>query len=465
VFLKIFFGILIITSYCFAEIINIPDDFETILAGIDASEDGDTILVAPGEYIENIDFLGKSITLASHFLTTGNEEFIEETIIDGDQADCVVRIESEQNIQPVLKGFTVRNGLGGVVSYPEPGNLTVLISNNIIERNLPGGMMLEAGGIYITGCSALIRNNIIRFNESSDHGGGIHALFSDRVFIEGNEIYGNEGVGRGGGIYIREIENAVIRNNIIYNNTGSMGGGISIYESYPLIANNTICFNSTHEWDREAGGGIYSETSDVVVIVNNIIYGNESAHGAQIFARENGIIARFCDIQEDIDGEGNLNTDPLFNDSENGDYSLSENSPCIDAGTAFFIWEQDTLIDISRDDYVGQAPDMGALEFNPADVRVSDGTGPSLFVLHPAYPNPFNSATTITYSLPTEASVTLQIYNMRGQSVDVLVDRVMLAGRHSVEWVGSGMSAGVYLVTIKDEGGRIKETQEITILK
>ena len=90
---------------------------------------------------------------------------------------------------------------------------------------------------------------------------------------------------------------------------------------------------------------------------------------------------------------------------------------------------------------------------------------PSSFILHPAYPNPFNSSTTITYSLPTQSPVTLQIYNTRGQLVDVLLDRVMPAGRHSVVWEADGMSTGVYLVRMKDEGGRMKKIQKIVLVK
>ena len=48
-----------------SEIIHVPEDFETIQGAINESEDGDTVLVQPGEYVENIDFDGKDITVAS----------------------------------------------------------------------------------------------------------------------------------------------------------------------------------------------------------------------------------------------------------------------------------------------------------------------------------------------------------------------------------------------------------------
>ncbi len=89
-----------------------------------------------------------------------------------------------------------------------------------------------------------------------------------------------------------------------------------------------------------------------------------------------------------------------------------------------------------------------------ARIQTLDSPGmreiPILLKLHlsPAFPNPFNSKTTITYTLPTQTPVILQIYNTRGQLVDVLVDRVMAAGQHNVLLNGADLSNGVYFVNL-----------------
>ena len=78
-------------------VINVPDDEETIQAGIDEAEEGDTVLVQPGEYVENINFEGKAITVASLILTTGDRAYIDSTIIDGNEEDCVVSFNNEED--------------------------------------------------------------------------------------------------------------------------------------------------------------------------------------------------------------------------------------------------------------------------------------------------------------------------------------------------------------------------------
>ncbi|MBT3231912.1 MAG: hypothetical protein HN356_03780 [Calditrichaeota bacterium] len=62
----VFTFITVIGSQSFGEIINVPEDFETIKAGIDAAENGDSVIVVPGEYIENINFEGKAIAVIGH---------------------------------------------------------------------------------------------------------------------------------------------------------------------------------------------------------------------------------------------------------------------------------------------------------------------------------------------------------------------------------------------------------------
>jgi len=78
-------------------------------------------------------------------------------------------------------------------------------------------------------------------------------------------------------------------------------------------------------------------------------------------------------------------------------------------------------------------------------------------------PNPFNPTTTIGFTITEAGHVSVDIYNVAGQKVDTLVNDALSAGRHSLVWDASGMSAGVYFYTVKS--GDFSKTMKMTLLK
>jgi hypothetical protein len=69
-----------------------------------------------------------------------------------------------------------------------------------------------------------------------------------------------------------------------------------------------------------------------------------------------------------------------------------------------------------------------------------------------ASPNPFNAITTIPFSLPVEAKVKVEVYNVMGQKVAVLNDDVFSAGEYEATWDASNASSGMYLVVMEAQG-------------
>jgi len=121
------FSILLCSNLVLAITINVPGDQPTIQAGINVAVDSDTVLVQPGTYVENINYNGKNITVASLFYTTQDTSYISQTIIDGSEIDRVVKIE-ESNFE--ICGFTIRNG------YIEGkgGGIQIINGNNKIKN-------------------------------------------------------------------------------------------------------------------------------------------------------------------------------------------------------------------------------------------------------------------------------------------------------------------------------------------
>ena len=102
-------------------------------------------------------------------------------------------------------------------------------------------------------------------------------------------------------------------------------------------------------------------------------------------------------------------------------------------------------------------------------VPVQLQTRPAVFALASNYPNPFNPATTIKYSLPQAADVELMVYNILGQPVRTLVAEHQSAGRYVVEWdatndTGHSLSSGMYFYRLA-AGGEFLETKKMLLLK
>jgi hypothetical protein len=91
------------------------------------------------------------------------------------------------------------------------------------------------------------------------------------------------------------------------------------------------------------------------------------------------------------------------------------------------------------------------------------GNVPGQFGLKGNYPNPFNATTKIEFALPVSSDVRLDVYNLRGQLVETLVDRNMEPGEHSITWDASSYSSGVYFYKLT-AGGDVS-TGRMTLLK
>ena len=381
-------------------------------------DDGDTVVVCPGIYYENIDCGGKAVTVRS--TEPENRAVVESTIIDGGGAGSVVVFDSVEAPDSVLSGLTIRNGSaeygGGIFceGWASPTLTGNIITSNsaengggvycnyssasLVDNTISGNSAsLHAGGLYFTGygCPVLKGNiisgnngsgvyctgqsdlaitaNTITGNSGESYGGGIFCYETPPLVIEGNTIKNNSCSFAGGGIYIKRCS-PTLTNNIIHANTaGNRAGGIYCY-SYAdaTLLNNTIIGNDGGSW----GGGIFCNYYSSPVVVNSILRGNTADVEPQIYCDDySSLEATYSDIQGGWPGEGNIDADPFFVDPGDN-LHLVYGSPCIDAGTGVEVHE-----DFEGDhrpldgDSGGTAEhDMGADEYDPATAD-SDGDG------------------------------------------------------------------------------------------
>ena len=209
--------ILLAFSLLNATIIHIPADYPAIQEGINASVDGDTVLVADGVYYENLS-IDREITLASHFIIDGNISHRDSTIIDGGNYDedsgpfgsCVLFRPPENGdaISPKLTGFTIQNGRGTrvretiegpegpeVITYYMGGGLMIWyslpeITYNYIREN---GSELDtrAGSTKRGGAAGLNTDDDVEFDEDRNEPAPMTALTRDDEIIFSNNIFEN----------------------------------------------------------------------------------------------------------------------------------------------------------------------------------------------------------------------------------------------------------------------------------
>ncbi len=324
-----------------AQVIHVPGDQPTIQAGIDAANNGDTVLVAENTYYENIRFMGKEITLGSEYIMDGDTNHINNTIIDGsqaidpDSAACVMFVHDEDTTS-ILNGFTITGGSGvwttgfnvrsggGVFGW-EAG--AMIINNKIMYNQVESDSAGGTGLVFLGGDNyrVVIDNNTISHNTSisdgySAFGGGMSILVNAVIknnIIEHNTCINDNGAADGGGIELElwagnpnqyaYIYNNIIRYNTLNGITGAIGAGIMSFSVPCELSNNTITYNVATAVDFTSGGGFYlNETGDGIVVIHNNIVNYNSCESENTWG--GGARVRVCKTPVITDNEFNNNT-------------------------------------------------------------------------------------------------------------------------------------------------------------
>lgn len=301
---------------------------------------------------------------------------------------------------PMIENVSIKKNkshYGGGISCKYSSSLT--ITNSLIAKNTAG----EGGGFYCaSGSSNNISDSAILENTAYYRGGGIctpgycSLTITDTALLENTADYG-------GGVYCVSDSDLAILNTTIHENTGEYGGGVCCAGGSPIIANTTISDNSAEYHGggvacavgspiitnativgnmtnvSGAGGGFYCEDTSTPILVNTILWDNSASTGPEIYIGSAAYPSIFSISYSDVKGgqtsvhlesgntlnwgDGMIDADPMFVDSENHDFHLTYSSPCKDVGDNSPLSE---IIDMEGDPRIAyETVDMGADEFHP----------------------------------------------------------------------------------------------------
>ncbi len=312
----------------------VPTDYSTIQAAIDAASAGDTVLVSPGTYPENLDFKGKAITVAS---AAGPQV----TLIDGGHVGAVVNFSSGEGPDSVIKGFTIQHGFSNWGSGISLNATSPTIISNVIQFNdeVVGYWGAGIGGWI---ASPIIEQNLFRYNT-----GDSQYLSGVITFVNGSS--------------------PLVANNLFVSNSCRAITLILPADTAPVVINNTIVRNPVGIDASILGLGIFENNilvdNDVGAAVGgNIIWDNNLVFGGPILY-----------AGQDLTGtNGNISADPLFVSPAGADFHIQAGSPAIDGGDNAAPFLPPVDFDGNPRIIAGHTNgpamvDMGAYEFSPTN--------------------------------------------------------------------------------------------------
>jgi hypothetical protein len=352
---------------------TVPGTWPTVQSAIDAAMDGDTVCVAAGTYVENLDFGGRNLTVLG-------VDGADATVLDG-SADWelllpTVTFQSGEDAEAVLDGFTVTGGTtmgqgGGIRildSSPTLRNL-VVTGNSAWDYAEAGG----GGGIYARGgaptlSGVRVEENYGESGTEDDYrglGGGIMLDGADGL-LENVTVSGNW-AGAGGGLYLRDSDatftHVRVSDNPCWQDGGCgivvdggapsftyllvdgnydgsywrnpSGAGIRVSDGNPAFSHAVVRDNRT-----DGQGGALWLSGGTVTLSDTILAGNDGGDADEVLVTGGAVSASWTTVysatstawvgEDDPTGsDGNLSADPIWYDTVG---HLDAASPLIGAG-------------------------------------------------------------------------------------------------------------------------------------
>jgi hypothetical protein len=290
------------------------DPYCSIQTGIDNAVDTDEIVVAPGIYLEMINFLGKAVTLHS-------SDGADVTIIDGTGNFHVVQCVNGEGPDTVLEGFTITGGNangeypdylgggmynssssptvtdcrfsgnsataegGGMCNYDSNPTVTnCTFEGNHVQDGSGGGMSNQYSSPTVTDCT---------FSENTTtpfYGGGMYSANSSNPTVTDCTFTGNIGGYEGGGMYNNMFCSPTVTDCTFEGNTAESGGGMCNQNCSPTVTDCTFSENAAQH-----GGGMRNYNGSSPTVIGCTFTGNDGgANGGGMYNFESGPTVTNC---------------------------------------------------------------------------------------------------------------------------------------------------------------------------
>jgi len=313
------------------------------------------------------------------------------------------------NSNPTITNSTISNNTanqgGGIMcdnSSPITTNLT--ITDN--SANYGGGI-----SSYGTNCNPIIVNLKISNNSANYDGGGIYCAYSVPTIT--NTIINENSAESGGGIHIYSLAHTTITNTNIYNNSADYGGGVWCGNASFIVTNSIVANNSNY--------GIYFDYGNHSLTYSNFWNNNpENFYNCDAWV---GVNVTVNNNNDSIDPYGNIQLEPMFVDTANGDYHFLSVSPCIDAGVNdsvtvqtdmegnIRIWDgngdEDTIVDMGTYEFGSQI----YTTINNFNYNFNES-------FYKIYPNPSKGLINIRKNNIENNSLLIRILDINGRVID-----------------------------------------------
>ena len=458
--------------------LRVPADYPTVQAALNAAPLDALVLVSPGTYRENV-VVPRTLTLASTYYTTGDPAMIAATVISGPATGTdTIGVSAAAGPATRIVGLTVRDGKDGIETasgghlvaehnvvisgsdaFDFPRNSAGLVQHNTMSQNGDDGVDIDESSVVIV-------DNDVRDNQ----GDGVEARMTNvtapqrAVVIRGNEFTGN----RQDGLQIIDQDTIApaaqsaslftIERNVIADNgeagLGLLDGGVTS-EDYRGASLNERVVVLNNVFSRNNHGIV---GGDNLVAVNNVLTRQtgpalKNVDGASVTAYNHFFANGAANVSSNVDAATAFSGDPLLDAS----WAPQPGSPLVDAGTT-----QVTLpggeIAAQVADYLGSAPDIGAVESDgsaPSNRAPTVSAGPDLEVALPASASLVGSVS--DDGRPAGGTLT------RRWSVDSGPGTVGFADATAASTTATFSAAGSYVLRLTADDGELSAADTATV--